>query len=189
MSEHLIKETDDETIIRYELANKSIWVVRKQLDERTGGWGVADTKKRAEKDAIEALTRKAYAYWGTPTFISQLGSTNKYNNRPEVNSVPASVKFLRDLLPYDWQSKYIFRVIVDQNSPRTFVEIAFQGKPDMAPLRYYSDDKKGHHQQLTNCIYQFYVDKMRHLPTKGQHIKLAEWQANWYNKLQPRRAT
>jgi len=179
MSEYLIKQTEDETIIRYELMNKNIWVVNKFSQ----GCGVGQSKKEAIK---EAEVNRTYCNIGIPAFISELGSVYKFNNRPEVNSVPNGVKFIQGLLPHNLRAKYIIRVISDQNNPSTFVEIAMPLVPEMVPLRYWSDDKKGHYQQLTNCVYQFYVDKMRNILTKRQNIKLAEWQYNWYTKLQPR---
>lgn len=183
--EHVIKQTEDETIKRFEVPNGSIWLVR-----FGNQFGVGKTKKQAEK---AAYNHQWYAEKGTPRFINDLGSTWKYNNRPVAYSVPKAISFIWQMIPSAWKNKYIFRVIVDQENTATLVEVGFvsDALKTWKPLRYSSDDKQGFHQQVTNCIYRFYTDNERSVDPatqRLQHPKLAEWQEYWYSKLTPRRA-
>ena len=186
--EHIIKQTDEETIKRFELNKKNIWLVKKYLPTRgIFGYGIGETKKKAEAAAHKNQT---YAYKGIPDFINELGSYKKTNSIPQVNSVPGALKFIHSYLPTRWHSRYFFRIILDQNSDRTFLEVAFASESltHWKPLQYWSDDKKGFHQQLLNCIYQFYIDcQSPPGPDNKQNIKLGEWQKVWYSKLVPRR--
>lgn len=177
--EHVIKHTKTELIKRYELANKSVWIVRKEQN-----FGVATSKKQAEKDT---KAQTLYAHVGFPDFIAELGSYDKLNNRTQVNSVPGALNFIWGQIPLSWHSKFIFRVIADQNSPRTFVEIDFASDNTFQPYRYWSDNKKGFHQQVTDCIYQFYIDMEKGTISEKKNKKLGEWEKNWYSKLTPRK--
>lgn len=178
--EHIIKQTDLETIKRFELSNRSIWVVKKG-----DNFGVAETKKKAE---IDATNNMFYAFKGTPDFINEIGSYHKYNSKLEINSIPGALSFIWSKLPLAWHSKYLFRVIVKQDLSATYLEIASIINPDLEPMKYSSDFQKGFHAQLLNCIYQFYIDQDKPDTRKKQHPKLAEWQKNWYSsKLVPRK--
>lgn len=178
--EHIIKQDEFETIKRFELDGKSIWLIRKTEAGQTS-FGVGPTKKQAEKNL---KTNKVFANTGIPNFITELGTTDKSNNKSEVNSVPKSISFIKGLIPLSWHIMFVFRVIIDQNNTETCVEIS-SGDPEQEPLRYWSDDKKGHHQQVTNCIYEFYKESEKDGDFAPQHKKLGEWQKHWYNKLKP----
>lgn len=186
--EHIIKQTETETIKRFELANKNIWLVKRFLPVRgIFGYGIGESKKKAE---AAAHTNQTYAYKGIPDFITQIGSTYKTNNKSMVNSMPAGINFIWQMIPITWQRRFFFRVIIDQNTLNTFVEVAFASEvlADRQPLWYWSDDKAGCFKQIENCIYEFYKDMETPFEQKKQHPKLAEWRKNWYSKLQPRRA-
>lgn len=177
--EHLIKQTENETIKRFELSNKNLWLVKKGTE-----FGFGKTKKEAEKNT---QPRSFYALKGTPDFINELGTTYKTNKRPKVNSSLGMEKFIWQQIPKDWQLKYFFRTIINQEKDETCLQIAFVGRPEIKPICYNSDDKKGHHQQVLNCVYRFYIDLEIGLVIKEQNKKLDEWQRNWYSKLMPRR--
>jgi hypothetical protein len=175
--EHIIKQTESEIIKRFELSNKNIWLIKYGNE-----FGMGFSKKEAE-----SRLGKQYAHRGIPDFLNELGSVFKYNNRPQVNSFPGALSFIQSLLPLSWHSRYFFRTIADQNSPRTFLEIAWVLVPETEPLRYWSDDPEGHHKQILNCVYEFYIDREQITDLKKQNPKLAEWQKNWYSKLVPKR--
>jgi hypothetical protein len=181
--EHIIKDTDLETIKRFELNGKDIWIVREYHF-----WGIGATKKAAYDSLFQdTIKQQVYANQGVPNFMYDIGSIDKTNNRLAANSLPSFVNFIWGMLPISWQSKYIFRPIISQDAPQqTYLEITTLD-PETEPLRLFSTNSEGPHAQIRDCIYQFYLELEKGFKFKKQNKKLGEWQKNCYNKLQPRR--
>lgn len=184
--EHILKNTPQETIKRFELANRNIWLIRWTLTDGSLHYGVGQSKNQA----LAHMSPEFPTHRGIPSFLYSIGSTDKENNKIQVNSVPGAVNYIWGLIPLSWQTKYLFRIVASQKLNATYLEIASLN-PEEEPLRYWSENPEGIHTQLLACVYAFYIQK--ELAERNeeplfyrQHKKLGEWQKNWYSKLQPK---
>lgn len=179
--EHIIKETQEETIKRYELNGKSIWLVRKN-----NWYGIGDTKKQAEKN----VSRYQFATNKIPFFLYQMGTKDKNAKQYKLYAVPA-FSYINSFISFTWQGKYNFKVILE-NSTGQICLMVQEYKLDSVPV-YFTDiiwsgeQVAGITDQIKHCLFQFYIELDKGLVFKKQNQKLGEWNRNWYNKLQTRR--
>ena len=175
--EHVIKETPEETIKRFELYKNDIWLIK-----RNGKFGVGNSKKEAE------LLKNDYAYTTIPPFLYELGGTDPKARQEKLWAVPGLVNFIWQLISLRYQNLYIFNVIYHEES-KTSCMILKSFFNSYKPRYFWTDEPGIIHDQIRKCVYQLYIEIEKGLKfeTNEQNKKLGEWQRQWYSKLTCRR--
>lgn len=171
--EHIIKESPEETIKRFELGNCDIWVIK-----QGNSFGVGSTKREASN------LKTHYANMTIPSFLYPQGSFSPHNKQEKLWRLPGMEKYILSLLPLKLHYSFLFKVILHDSTKTACVIVSDPFFNNAHPIYLWTEGCETVHEQVRNCVYQIYImieNKQTYID--GRNKKLVEWDNNWYNKL------